>query len=56
MYTIAKNVKIGKLKIVGYSHTKGDTRYYICKCDCGMEIVADYESLKAGKLLKCSMC
>lgn len=56
MYNVVKNEKVGKLLVIGYSHTKDGKRYYICKCDCGMEVVADYNSLKAGEVLKCSLC
>lgn len=56
MYEVIKNKKIGKLTVIGYSHTNNVSRYYICKCECGMETVAEYTDLKAGKVLKCSLC
>lgn len=46
--------KYGRLTVVKFSHTnKNHKRCYICKCDCGKEVVVLSNSIRTGNTMSC---
>ena len=46
--------KFGKLTVLGVHHLgKRNTRYWLCKCECGKETVQISANLKSGRIKSC---
>lgn len=46
--------KFGKLVVLGYSHNdKRRKSYWLCRCDCGNEVVVSGSNLKSGNTSSC---
>ena len=45
--------KFNRLTIIKYAYSKKHKSYWLCKCDCGNEKVADSWSLKNGFIKSC---
>ena len=45
--------KYGSLTVIKYSHTEKNKAYWLCKCDCGNEIIVNGVSLRNGNTKTC---
>lgn len=45
--------KYGRLTVISYSHSKGYSKYYLCKCECGKEKTVFRGNILYGKTLSC---
>lgn len=45
--------KYGRLTVVRYMGSWGEKRHYLCKCDCGEEVIVTAGSLKSGNTSSC---
>lgn len=46
-------VRFGKLEVVALQETDKKGTYYLCKCNCGGEIVARSSELTSGRIKSC---
>ena len=45
--------KFGRLTVIKYAYTKKKAAYWLCKCDCGKEIIIMANSLLSNKTKSC---
>lgn len=45
--------RFGRLTVLSYSHNKGYTKYFLCKCDCGNQKIIAKNALTRGKQISC---
>ena len=45
--------KYGRLTAIKYVYTKNKKAYWLCKCDCGNEVIIAYSSLKSKNTKSC---
>lgn len=45
--------KFNKLTVISYSHQKWCGRYFVCRCDCGIEKVYCWQNIKNGLSKSC---
>lgn len=43
----------GRLTVLEWNHKKGNRSYYLCRCECGENIVAEGKHLKSGRTKSC---
>jgi len=45
--------KFGRLTVVKFSHVRDSRTYWLCKCDCGTEVIVLGGSLRSGRTKSC---
>jgi len=48
--------RIGRLVVVRYSHKKNKSHYWVCKCDCGNEVIVPANNIGASNKTKSCGC
>lgn len=52
-YKDLKNKKFGKLSVLSYQYTKNKKSYWLCKCDCGSDVIVQGGNLSNGHTETC---
>jgi hypothetical protein len=50
------NKKFANLTVIKFDHYDGNSRHYLCKCDCGRERICNGSDLRLNKVKRCSEC
>ena len=45
--------KFNNLTVLEFSHRKGTSYFWKCKCDCGKEVIVQYAHLRSGNTQSC---
>lgn len=48
--------KFGKLTVHSFNHSDGNSRYYLCYCECGEERICNGGNLRLNKTIQCKKC
>lgn len=45
--------RFGRLVVTSFAHIKNQSKYWLCQCDCGEEVIQNTSNLNAGRMRSC---